>query len=226
MKIKQLAFAISALLVAGSAVAEISANIGATSNYVWRGVTQTSNDAAISGGLDYAHDSGLYAGTWASNVDGGEEVDVYAGFGGEAGGLGYDIGAIYYIYPSFPNTDFIEIAGSVSYGMFSGGIAYTVWDDDNDLAGSAEGFIEGDIYYYVSASMEVMPTWSLGGTIGYYDFEDDGVAATDLSYTHYQLDIGKSAGDFGDFTFSLSDAEKESGSDDVKVFVSWSKTFE
>ncbi|MBK1631971.1 hypothetical protein CKO31_14750 [Thiohalocapsa halophila] len=46
-----------------------SANIGAVSNYIWRGVTQTGDQAAIQGGLDVAHESGFYAGTWASNID-------------------------------------------------------------------------------------------------------------------------------------------------------------
>lgn len=62
-----------------SAVAEdpntFSANIGAVSNYIWRGVTQTQDGPAIQGGLDYAHSSGFYLGTWASNVDFNDEGD-------------------------------------------------------------------------------------------------------------------------------------------------------
>ena len=46
-----------------------SANIGAVSNYIWRGVTQTGDQAAVQGGIDVAHESGFYAGTWISNVD-------------------------------------------------------------------------------------------------------------------------------------------------------------
>lgn len=46
-----------------------SANVGAVSNYIWRGVSQTQDGAAVQGGLDYAHESGFYAGLWASNVD-------------------------------------------------------------------------------------------------------------------------------------------------------------
>jgi hypothetical protein len=46
-----------------------SANIGAVSNYMWRGVSQTQDGPAVQGGLDYAHSSGFYIGTWASNVD-------------------------------------------------------------------------------------------------------------------------------------------------------------
>jgi len=61
------------LALAAPAVAEdsynISANIGAVSNYMWRGVTQTQDGAAIQGGLDFTHESGFYMGTWASNVD-------------------------------------------------------------------------------------------------------------------------------------------------------------
>ncbi|HPE80269.1 MAG TPA: TorF family putative porin [Gammaproteobacteria bacterium] len=224
MKLKKTALALSVLVAAGSAAAEFSANIGATSNYVWRGVTQTGEDAAISGGLDYAHDSGFYAGTWASNVAGGEEVDLYAGFSGEASSLGYDVGVIYYAYPSFNDADFTEIYGSLTFGPVTGGINYTV-DGQAESAGQDQ-FIGGDIYYYLSGSFEVMPTWSIGGTVGYYDFDEDGMGGNDISYAHIQGDITKSAGDFGDFTFSLSKADKESGDDDLKVFVSWAKTFE
>ncbi|MGE5154474.1 MAG: TorF family putative porin [Bdellovibrio bacteriovorus] len=65
------------LLLAGPASAEdpwsISANIGAVSNYMWRGVTQTQDGPAIQGGLDVKHQSGFYAGTWISNVDFNDE---------------------------------------------------------------------------------------------------------------------------------------------------------
>ena len=109
----------------------------------------------------------------------------------------------------------------------SAGINYTFYSQVDDLRGSAEAFVEGDLYYHLDASFEVAPTWTLGGTIGYYDFDNDGEGNTDLSYAHYQLDVGKSAGDFGDFTMSISKADKEAngGDDDYKVFVSWNKTF-
>ena len=67
-----LAAAISSacLLTAMPSYAEgsFTANASATSNYIWRGLTQTTNEAAVQGGIDYAHESGFYAGTWASNV--------------------------------------------------------------------------------------------------------------------------------------------------------------
>ena len=140
--------ALTSALVAASiaaptafAVEGLSANVGATSNYLWRGVTQTDDAAAISGGIDYAHQSGFYAGTWASNVDFGDdasaELDFYLGFGGELGqGFGYDVGYIYYAYPDSAQTDstneydFGEVYGSLSYSYFSVSANYGVNNDD------------------------------------------------------------------------------------------------
>ena len=51
------------------AESSFSANASVTNNYIWRGLTQTENEAAVQGGIDFAHDSGFYAGTWVSNVN-------------------------------------------------------------------------------------------------------------------------------------------------------------
>ena len=238
MKLNKLALAVGALVFAGSAAAELSANIGATSNYVWRGATQTDDGAAISGGIDYAHDSGFYVGTWASNVDFGPgdgevEWDIYGGYAGEVGDLGYDIGVIHYAYPDTDDADFTEVGLGISFLMFNAGVNYTFASDVDEVNGSAEAFVEGDIYYYGGVGFDLpVEGWSAGVTIGHYAFDDDGDGGEDLDYTHYQLDITKSAGDFGDFTFSLSKADEEANTDDgspdddLKVFVSWGKTFD
>ena len=222
MKMNKLALAVGALVISGSAAAEFSANIGATSNYVWRGVSQTDDAAAVSGGLDYAHESGFYAGTWASNVDFDDdttaEVDAYGGFSNElAGGLGYDVGVIYYWYPGAKDDlDFTEIYLGLSYGPVSGGVAYTVDKEDSDAD-------ENDLYYHLGASFDVAETWSVGGTVGYYDFDSGG------DYTHGQIDITKSAGSLGDFTLTVSNVLDQNDVDvdgDALVFVSWAKTFD
>ncbi len=233
MKMKKIALACGAALLGMSAVAqaEWSANIGVTSNYVWRGWTQTDDEAAVQGGVDYSHESGFYAGTWASNVnfpstttlttgfppttttivndDTGAEVDFYGGFAGEYDAIGYDVGIVYYAYPQYDDSDFTEIYGSASYKMFEAGIAYTIAADIDNL--------EGDVYYYASAGLELPEGFGLGVTIGH---ADDGGA---LDYTHYQLDVTKGAGDFGDFTLSVSDNDEADS--DPKVFVSWGKSF-
>ncbi len=213
------------LMISGAANAALEANIGATSNYVWRGMTQTDNQAAVSGGLDYTNESGFYAGTWASNIDWaasgtGTEVDFYAGVSSDD----YDLGVIYFYYPDHSNSDFSEVYGSYTLGGVTAGIAYTVSGVDETAAGN-EQYIKGDTYYYLSTGGELSDGWSLSGTLGYYDFEDDGVAASDTSFGHFQLDLSKSVEGFADVTMSVSQAEAESGDNDPKLFVSLSKSF-
>ena len=75
-------------------------------------------------------------------------------------------------------------------------------------------FSDGDLYYYASVSFDIKDDWSVGATVGHYDF--DVPSSGDVDYTHGQIDVTKSAGDFGDFTFTVSTADEESGSDDTK----------
>ena len=111
-----------AVALAPAAHAEVSANIGVTSNYVWRGVTQTDDGAAVSGGIDFAHESGFYLGTWVSNIkwasdmSSGAEVDFYGGFANEIDEFGYDLGLIYYYYPAtdYEDSDFAKIYAGMS----------------------------------------------------------------------------------------------------------------
>lgn len=211
--------------IATPSMADVSANVAASSNYVWRGVTQTSDESAISGGIDYSNDNGIYVGTWTSNVDSGNELDLYFGYGGEAGDIAYDAGYIYYAYTGSGNadTDFGEINVNASMGMFSAGLAFTVNAGD---ANDGAAFDTGDIYFHLGVNGELEADWSWGVTYGIYDFDADGDAGVgDISYSHYQLDLSKSLDEIGDFTFSLSGAEQESGSNDTKAIVSWAKSF-
>ena len=75
--------------------AEFESNVALSSDYIWRGMTQTAEEPAISGGFDIAGESGLYFGTWASNVEFGDgaalELDWYAGYANELeNGFSYD----------------------------------------------------------------------------------------------------------------------------------------
>jgi uncharacterized protein (TIGR02001 family) len=222
------------LAMTSTATAEMSVNIGAVSNYFFRGATQTLDSAAIQGGIDFEDASGFYAGTWVSNVDfedeTGYELDLYLGFAGEAGnGIGYDVGYVYYAYPDAPDSiDFGEIYGEISYEMFYAGLAYTIHSDNDDVP-----FDSGDIYYYIGAGLPLPEDFSLGLTLGYYDFDADGSAAVgDASYTHFAANLVKDAGDFGEFSFNLEYADIDennflgsANSDDLKAWVGWSKSF-
>ncbi|KXI29195.1 TorF family putative porin [Paraglaciecola hydrolytica] len=205
------------------AQAEVSANFGATSNYLWRGVTQSGNAPSLSGGLDYAGESGVYAGTWVGTIDWsgddsdtkGAEVDLYLGYGGEAGDFAYDVGYIYYYYPStgYEDSNFGELYFNGSVGAFGFGVAYTINSEaDNDAP-----FGTGDLYYNVSYGFELPNEFGLGLTYGYYDFD---TPTSESDYGHFQIDVTK-----GDFTFTVSKADEESGSDDTNFAVSWGASF-
>ncbi|WP_340678460.1 TorF family putative porin [Paraglaciecola sp.] len=198
------------------AAAQVSANFGATSNYLWRGASQSGDSASVSGGIDYVDESGFYAGTWVGSLGegSGAEADFYLGLGGEAGGFGYDVGYIYYNYPDLDDADFGEVYVNGSVGDLSFGFAYTVNSQGSDPA----AFVEGDMYVSAGYSFTLPNEFGLSLTVGQYMFENDGVEA-DLDYTHVQADISK-----GDFSFSVSKAT-DAIDDDVKFLVSWGTSF-
>jgi len=104
----------------------LSANAYLVSDYFFRGITQTWGKPAIQGGFDFVHDSGIYLGTWASNVSGNEfpggsmEWDLYGGYKYAINDdWGLDVGALYYYYPGSylggvtnPDTTELYLAGS------------------------------------------------------------------------------------------------------------------
>src|SRR5690606_23497900 len=125
------ACAADALLVSAPALAQpgegggdVTANAAVSNNYIWRGMTQTMNETAFSGALDYASESGFYIGTWSSNVSSAPsdpfsyEHEIYFGFSG-GDEVTYDIGYLYYNYADVAETDFGEIYGTLGFGNFS-----------------------------------------------------------------------------------------------------------
>lgn len=151
---------------------------GATliSDYRFRGLTQTNKDPAIQGTINVNHQSGLYAGVWASSIDGGNdgstpaltgygsaEVDLYGGYTRTfSNGVGVDAGLLYYYYPdgrSGLNTDFFEPYASVTYtiGPIAAkvGAAYA-WSGQSGLDFTAGG--DDNIYGYTELSVGVPTT--------------------------------------------------------------------
>jgi len=115
----------------------VSGNVALVSDYRFRGVSQTDEEMAVQGGLTVSHESGLYAGTWASNLSGwgtfggaNMELDLYGGFKFPIGGGGtLDVGLTWYMYPGgFSNTDFAEpyvkLSGTIGPLTALAGVAY------------------------------------------------------------------------------------------------------
>ncbi len=217
--------------------AQLSTNIGVTSNYIFRGMSFSADDAAVYGGADYAHESGAYVGTWLSTIMNNDyELDLYAGYAGKVGSLDYDVGLLGFLYPNSDDLDYLEIYGSLSASMFTVGGYYTVSSDVDDTTADVETYQKGDFYLYGSITKELPKSigegYSVTGTIGHWFWDDDGEGGTDLDFTHFQVDLAKDAGDYGTFTLSYSVATSEitAASDgvtdtDPRIFVSWGKEF-
>lgn len=154
-----------------------SASVALSSDYMWRGVSKTDNEMALSGSFDYGHASGLYAGVWASNVDFGVvgsdgntdqahiEADIYAGYANEIGdsGIGYDVGAMRYIFPGTDGADWNEYYVGLSYSMFSLKVSHT-----EDFGGSDEKATHYLLGFNYDLPMEV----ALHANYSFYDFDD------------------------------------------------------
>lgn len=198
------------LLSAPTAMAELSGNIGLTSNYMWRGVTQSMNLSAISGGIDYS-DAGFYAGLWSSNaVTTDYELDLYAGYSGELEGGSYDVGVISYRYP-ISQGYFSEAYLNGSMGMFDLGVAYTF-----GAKADTGAFISGDLYLSVGVNTTVGNGLGVNLTYGAYDFDD----ATQEDYGHIALTLSKDE-------FAVAIEQNDTAADDKpRVVASWSQGFE
>lgn len=208
--------AVATLLAATPVVGlagDLTANAGITNNYIWRGLTQTRNEPAISGGIDWAAENGFYIGTWASNVEYGDldpfsyEHDIYFGFsGGED--LTYDIGYLYYNYDSLANWDFGEVYAGIGIGGFAAKLSVLANTERDEPLERDYGF--GDAWYLsLDYGIALRDELTLGLHAGRHegDFAEDfnGVPG---AYTDYGISLSK-----GGFTFGITDTDLDRADD-------------
>ena len=127
LKLASMSVAISAIAISAPAFAQeaaeeaagpvtLTGGVAVVSDYRFRGVSLSDKEFAVQPYLTVKHESGLYVGTWASNLadNAGDdvEVDLYAGFaGGED--LTYDVSATYYMYPGVSSFNYVEFTGKL-----------------------------------------------------------------------------------------------------------------
>ncbi|MDQ1263503.1 MAG: hypothetical protein QG559_504 [Campylobacterota bacterium] len=208
---------ISNLLFAEEATSDIgvSANLALTSNYIWRGMTQTKDSPAIQGGVDATYKN-LYIGAWGSNVDFGDddnslEADIYGGYKDELGGIGFDIGAIQYIYPNMSDEyNFAEVYFGLSKDFEKFGVSakYSIGVETDTI--NPENYLQG------AAWVEIPYEVKLG--LGYGNYEDIG--------DNYSISLTKS---FEKFDVSVAYIEfnhdNDAELDEENVVVTLSSTF-
>jgi uncharacterized protein (TIGR02001 family) len=162
MKIKNLvpALALSAVVVPATSMADISANAGWVSEYIFRGIFQESSSAF--GGVDFTTDSGFYLGTWGADVGQGLETDLYFGFAG-GDNFTYKIGYTGYFYTDDFDDTYQEVNLGIGYGIFALDYAIGEWD----------GFGNSQDYDFTSITIspEKGPYYKVGMWGG--DFEEN-----------------------------------------------------
>ena len=198
-----------------SAASNLSANLAATSTYVWRGLAQTL-DAAVQGGLDYTTADGPHGSLWTSTVTGGSELDVTLGFAGVATkGIHYDVGLILYMYPQYeaaaaPGQDFNfnEIYAEISKDMLSARFS---------TSPDAGNYIEVNANFAKFAA-----SWDLGVHFGAYDVDTGYTALPGEDYNDYNVSLGNKVDGF-DLTFTLSDTDLPD--DSYRTIITLGKNF-
>ncbi len=177
-------------------------NLNLVSEYRYRGISQTNAKPAVQGGFDYAHASGVYVGTWASNVswlsDGGAgtvsnsiEVDIYGGYKGSVGDFGYDAGLLQYWYPGkypagFTSPDTLEAYLSGSWKTVSLKYSHAL----TNLFGFADS--KGSGYLDLTGTYELPEGFTLVGHYGYQRVPGTtGRARSDCSYGDYKAGVTK-----------------------------------
>jgi uncharacterized protein (TIGR02001 family) len=198
----KIALAALALTAGSAAMAQLSYNIGAVSEYRYRGISQTAEAPALQGGADYAHASGFYLGAWASQIrwikevgaKGDVELDLYGGYkGSNSKDLAFDVGYLRYEYVgntyadisgSNANTD--EVYGALTYGPVTFKYSYAF----SDLFGYKDS--KGSTYADLSATFDLGSGFSLVPHVGRQEITGD--ANKPYSYTDYSVTLGKDLG--------------------------------
>jgi uncharacterized protein (TIGR02001 family) len=200
--------------------AGLSGSAALTSDYVFRGVSQSNSDPAIQAGFEFASDGGWYAGTWGSSISwlsdlsgpGAEisssvELDVYGGYRGQfSEAVSFDVGAISYWYPGdypsgFNDADTTELYFGIGVGIFSAKAYYAV----TDLFGYTDS--DGSAYLDLGANWGFAESWTLNLHAGRQWIESN----DDFEYSDWKLGVTKAFAN----GFSLAAAYTDTNADDA-----------
>ncbi|MBF0177645.1 MAG: hypothetical protein HQL63_12480 [Magnetococcales bacterium] len=188
----------------------VTSNVSLTSDYVWRGISQTDRDPALQGGFKVSHDLGLYVGVWGSNVDfdGGApavdgglphlEVDINGGFAKEfSNGMSVDVGYLHYAYPGSAarmGSAFGEYYLGLGYKIAGVGLTtkYSFSPDFSGAADAAGNLVGSQSASYVEGQAD-------------YEFPEKIKASAHYGYSFGDyFKIPSSSKGYGDYRIGLS----------------------
>jgi uncharacterized protein (TIGR02001 family) len=215
------------LTVAGAVSAAITVTPAVVSDYDFRGISQSGKDPAFQLGLNYAHESGFYAGLWGSNVDFGPgdpnvEVDAFVGFAGgdPKASFGYDVGVVEYTYVSASEANYTEIYGGITKGWFGGKLWFS--PDVPTLSGNKSAY-----YLEANGTFPMPHDFSFLAHVGHSD-GDAWKVFNDGGYTDWSVGVSRNFGNFATSLKYIDGSDLPSSGDvfstDSKVVLSISTT--
>ncbi len=181
-----------------------SANVAYATDYMYRGQSQTSNKPAVSGGFDMNYSSDLpfdvYAGTWASNISfgGNIETDWYGGLTGKVAdtGITWNTGFLYYLYPGSRGQDlnFVEahVGAGYEFSNLPGSptLGFKVhWSPDWQLSSGTSVYYEGNLSFSLPYDI------GLSGHIGRQTIKNNLKWGTP-DWTEWNVSVSKGIGPF------------------------------
>ncbi|HAG41369.1 TorF family putative porin [Pseudoalteromonas sp. UBA6610] len=229
-KLKQLAVALPFALLSTTVSANWSTTITAASDYTFNGVTQTDSDPAIQASLDYAFDSGIYAGAWASNVDFGDdtdfELDAYLGkYVQLTDTVSADYGIAYYTYQG-NNSDgnYAEAYTKFGYASEYGQTELNFWYSWDYFGTGA-----GHVISMIAHTFEIAPNHAIRASFDISNSLDGEKWAWDVnqkkSYKHYRLAYQTSYEGFG-IEIAAEDTSLDYDYADERIVLAISRTFD
>lgn len=161
-----------------------SSNIAITSDYVFRGISQSDGDPAVQGGIETQLNDMWYAGLWGSSIssaaDNSTEMRGYVGYNPEAWGWDWDLGAIYYFFPSsVADNDRVEIHAGANRDFGQVNLKGHIYYSPEFSAA-----IDDYFHYTIGAGMDLHENFRMSANVGYSDY-DDGSAVED--YTNWNI---------------------------------------
>jgi uncharacterized protein (TIGR02001 family) len=186
---------VAAAQAAASSPHTVAGNATLASDYRFRGLTQTFEEPAFQGGVDYTHSSGFYAGNWNSNISdtfyagAPLEMDFYAGYKPSFGAITGDVGVLYYYYPGsnapgIGKIDNTEIYIGASWKWLSAKYFHAV----SDFFSAPD--TKGSNYIDLSATLDVGGGFGVVAHVGHQKVKNFG----NLDYTDYKLGVTKDIG--------------------------------
>lgn len=179
----------------------LSFNVGAVSDYRYRGISQSRLKPALQGGVDYADKSGFYVGAWGSSIKwikdsgaskGSTEVDLYGGYKAAVGDVSYDVGVLRYQYfgntlgdvSGFANANTTEVYGAVTYNVFTAKYSHSLTNTFGNVNS------KNSYYLDLSATFDLGNGFTLTPHVGRQMINHTPLA----SYNDYSLTLGKDLG--------------------------------